>query len=147
MYQIAVKCITLNSYAICHHYAMLTTCSSLSRYYLSLFNAWGCIQKPNKCADDNGALMNESAFAMGWLAGIGAIIAFATLLGEPVSAQQQTSSADAHHVDNNSQSGGSSTIQQQQNTTTTSSEMVMMSNQTFNTAWTSFVSGVKVTGV
>jgi hypothetical protein len=89
--------------------------------------------------------MNKSAFAMGWLAGIGAIIVFATLLGELVSAQQQTSSADTHHMYNSSQSGGSSTIQQQN--TTTSSEMVMMSNQMFNATWISFVSSVKVTGI
>jgi hypothetical protein len=91
--------------------------------------------------------MNKSAFAMGWLAGIGTIIVFVTLLGGPVSAQQQTSSADTHQMYNSNQSGGSSTIQQQQNTTTTPSGMVMMGNQMFNTTWISFVSSVKVTGI
>jgi hypothetical protein len=80
---------------------------------------------------------------------IGAVIAFAALLGVQVSAQQQTTPADPHHLDNNNsnQSGSNMTEQQQQNTTTTLSGQVMMMNQTFTTNWTSLVSGVKVTGV
>jgi hypothetical protein len=92
--------------------------------------------------------MNKSAFAMGWLAGIEAVvvIAFTILLGEPVSAQQQTMSADAHHPDNDNQSGSSSNAAQQQHNATASTGMVMM-NQTYNTTWMSLISGVKVAGI
>jgi hypothetical protein len=83
------------------------------------------------------------------VARIGAVIAFAALLGVQVSAaQQQTTPSDPHHLDNNSnQSGSSITEQQQQQNTTTLSGQVMMMNQTFTTSWISLVSGVKVTGI
>jgi hypothetical protein len=86
---------------------------------------------------------------MAAVARIGAVVAFAALLGVKVSAaQQQTTPSDPHHLDNNSnQSGSSITEQQQQKNTTTLSGQVMMMNQTFTTSWISLVSEVKVTGI
>jgi hypothetical protein len=86
---------------------------------------------------------------MAAVARIGAVVAFAALLGVKVSAaQQQTTPSDPHHLDNNSnQSGSSITEQQQQKNTTTLSGQAMMMNQTFTTSWISLVSEVKVTGI
>jgi hypothetical protein len=91
--------------------------------------------------------MARFAFAMAAFAGIGALIAFTTLLGVQVTAQQQTTQVENHHPNSssNQQSGVSSTAEQLQNTTTVGGGIMM--NQTFTTSWMSLVSGVKVSGI
>jgi hypothetical protein len=90
------------------------------------------------------------ALAMTAFAGIGALIAFATLLGVQVTAQQQMTQAENHHPTNSSsnQSSISSTANQRQNTTATTvgGGMTMMMNQTSNMKWISLVRGVNVSG-
>jgi hypothetical protein len=92
------------------------------------------------------------ALAMTAFAGIGALIAFATLLGVQVTAQQQMTQAENHHPTNSSsssnQSSISSTANQRQNTTATTvgGGMTMM-NQTSNMKWISLVRGVNVSGI
>jgi hypothetical protein len=92
------------------------------------------------------------ALAMTAFTGIGALIAFATLLGVQVTAQQQMTQAENHHPTNNSssnQSGISSTAEQRQNTTATTvgGGMTMMMNQTSNMKWISLARGVNVSGI
>jgi hypothetical protein len=91
------------------------------------------------------------ALAMTAFAGIGALIAFATLLGVQVTAQQQMTQAENHHPTNSSsnQSGIGSTAEQRQNTTATTvgGGMTMMMNQTSNMKWISLVRGVNVSGI
>ena len=94
------------------------------------------------------------ALAMTAFAGIGAPIAFATLLGVQVTAQQQMTQAENHHPTNSSsnQSGIGSTAEQRQNTTATTvgggmTMMMMMMNQTSNMKWISLVRGVNVSGI
>lgn len=93
------------------------------------------------------------ALAMTAFAGIGAPIAFATLLGVQVTAQQQMTQAENHHPTNSSsnQSGIGSTAEQRQNTTATTvgggMTMMMMMNQTSNMKWISLVRGVNVSGI
>jgi hypothetical protein len=84
--------------------------------------------------------------AMAAFAGIGALIAFATLLGgvQVTAAQQQTTPTETHHMDNSSNQSGTRMTEQQQNTTTLS-EMVM--NQTFNSSSISLVRDVNVTDI
>ena len=90
------------------------------------------------------------ALAMTAFAGIGALIAFATLLGVQVTAQQQMTQAENHHPTNSSsnQSSISSTANQRQNTTATTvgGGMTMIMNQTSNMKWISLVRGVNVSG-
>jgi hypothetical protein len=84
-------------------------------------------------------------------AGIGALIAFATLLGVQVTAQEQMTPAENHHPTNSSssnQSSISSTAEQRQNTTaTTVGGGMMIMNQTSNMKWISLVHGVNVSGI
>jgi hypothetical protein len=92
------------------------------------------------------------ALAMTAFAGIGALIAFATLLGVQVTAQQQMTQAENHHPTNSSsnQSGIGSTAEQRQNTTATTvggGMTMMMMNQTSNMKWISLVRGVNVSGI
>jgi|SRR5215217_74787 len=88
--------------------------------------------------------------AMAAFAGIGALIAFATLLGVQVTAQHQMTPAENHHPNSSSsnQSSISSTADQRQNTTATTvgGGMTMM-NQTYNMKWISLVRGVNVSGI
>jgi hypothetical protein len=91
------------------------------------------------------------ALAMTAFAGIGTLIAFATLLGVQITAQQQMTQAENHHPTNSSsnQSGIGSTAEQRQNTTATTvgGGMTMMMNQTSNMKWISLVRGVNVSGI
>ena len=91
------------------------------------------------------------ALAMAAFAGIGALIAFATILGEQVTAQHQMTPAENHHPNSSSssnQSGISRTGEQRQNTTTTTvgGGMTMM-NQTSNINSISLVRDVNVSGI
>jgi hypothetical protein len=90
--------------------------------------------------------------AMAAFAGIGALIAFATLLGVQVTAQHQMTPAENHHPNSSSssnQSSISSTADQRQNTTATTvgGGMTMMMNQTSTMKWISLVRGVNVSGI
>lgn len=88
--------------------------------------------------------------AMAAFAGIGALIAFATLLGVQVTAQHQMTPAENHHPNSSSsnQSSISSTADQRQNTTaTTAGGGMMIMNQTSNMKWISLVRGVNVSGI
>jgi hypothetical protein len=91
------------------------------------------------------------ALAMTAFAGIGTLIAFATLLGVQITAQQQMTQAENHHPTNSSsnQSGIGSTAEQRQNTTATTvgGGMTMIMNQTSNMKWISLVRGVNVSGM
>jgi hypothetical protein len=90
------------------------------------------------------------ALAMTAFTGIGALIAFATLLGVQVTAQQQMTQAENHHPTNSSsnQFGIGSTAEQRQNTTaTTVGGGMMIMNQTSNMKWISLVRGVNVSGI
>jgi hypothetical protein len=93
--------------------------------------------------------MARFALAMTAFAGIGALIAFATLLGVQVTAQQQITPAENHHPNSNSsnQSGIGSTAEQRQNTTITTVGGGMMINQTSNINWISLVRSVNVSGI
>jgi lipopolysaccharide export LptBFGC system permease protein LptF len=97
--------------------------------------------------------MVRFVLALAALAGIGALIAFATLLGVQVTAQQQMTQAENHHLNSSSsnQSGISSTAEQQQHqnmtTTTTVVGGGMIMNQTSNINWINLVRGVKVSGI
>ena len=94
--------------------------------------------------------MARFTLAMAAFAGIGALIAFATLLGVQVTAQHQMTPAENHHPNSSSsnQSSISSTADQRQNTTATTvgGGMTMM-NQTYNMKWISLVRGVNVSGI
>ena len=89
--------------------------------------------------------------AMAVFAGIGALIAFATLLGVQVTAQHQMTPAENHHPTNSSssnQSSISSTADQRENTsTTTVGGGMMIMNQTSNMKWISLVRDVNVSGI
>lgn len=89
------------------------------------------------------------ALAMTAFAGIGALIAFATLLGEQVTAQHQMTPSENHHPNSSSsnQSSTSSTAEQLQNTTTTVGGGMTMMNQTSNINSISLVRGVNVSGI
>ena len=91
------------------------------------------------------------AVAMAAFAGIGALIAFTTILGEQVTAQHQMTPAENHHPNSSSssnQSGISRTGERLQNTTTTTvgGGMTMM-NQTSNINSISLVRDVNVSGI
>jgi hypothetical protein len=95
--------------------------------------------------------MARLALAMAAFAGIGTLIAFATLLGVQVTAQHQMTPAENHHPNSSSSSNQfsiSSTANQRQNTTATTvgGEMMIM-DQTSNMKWISLVHGVNVSGV
>jgi hypothetical protein len=94
-------------------------------------------------------MVTRLTLAMAAFAGIGALIAFATLLGVQVTAQHQMTPAENHHLNNSSsnQSGIGSTAEQLQNTTTTTVGGGMMKNQTTNINWISLVRGVNVSGI
>ena len=88
--------------------------------------------------------------AMAVFAGIGTLIAFATLLGVQVTAQHQMTPAENHHPNSSSsnQSSISSTANQRQNTTaTTVGGGMMIMDQTSNMKWISLVHGVNVSGI
>jgi hypothetical protein len=91
----------------------------------------------------------RSSFAMVLCAGIGALIAFATLLGVQVSVQQRTTPAENHHSDSASnQSSINNTAEQHQNMTTTVGGGIMaITNQTFTSSWMSLVNNVKVSDI
>jgi hypothetical protein len=91
----------------------------------------------------------RSSFALVVCAGIGALIAFATLLGVQVSVQQRTTPAENHHSDSASnQSSINNTAEQHQNMTTTVGGGIMaITNQTFTSSWMSLVNNVKVSDI
>lgn len=94
--------------------------------------------------------MARFTLAMAAFAGIGTLIAFATLLGVQVTAQHQMTPAENHHPNSSSsnQSSISSTADQRQNTTaTTAGGGMMIMNQTSNMKWISLVRGVNVSGI
>lgn len=92
--------------------------------------------------------MDRLSLAMTAFAGVVSLIAFVTLLGTQVIAQQQMAPAEHHHPnsDSSNQSGISSTSEELQNTTRAGSGM-MMNNQISNVNSTSLVDGVKVSGI